>query len=263
MPYYEKRTFSGPVLEMERYYATEGGRPLNSPSAKPSTDMQDLLNEIQSWRQLWRMINCNFSREAGDLCMTLTFRRYTSREESKKQYARFLRKLRTLRKKRKLPELKYILISEVQSGRPHAHVIINSGITVEELTALWNELGTVWASVLDNSNNYKDLAAYLLRQHKPRRGGQSEENAKDEHRRNEKRWSCSRNLEKPIVKKRKCRPVTIHTMPRAPKGYELLPDFQRDADRFGNMWIRWTCMRVETEETVKHERGKRKRSIVT
>lgn len=263
MPYYEKRIYSGRVLEMERYYATDGGRPLNSIRVQPTTEAQEKLNDIQSWRKLVRVLNCNFSRENGDLCLTLTFRRYMSREAARKAYSKFLRKVRDMRRKQKMADLKYILISETQSGRQHAHLILNAGISVEELTALWDELGTVWASVLDNSNNYKDLAAYLLRQHKPRRGSQSDENAKEQRQRNERRWTGSRNLEKPVVQKRRCRPVTNNTMPRAPKGYELLPDFQRDADRFGNMWIRWMCIRVDDRVGAKKEGRRGRRSTAT
>lgn len=248
MPYYEKRTYSGKLLELERYYATDGGRPVGSTNTQISREDQDKLNDVQSWRMLVRMINCNFSHEAGDLCVTLTFRRYMSREAARKQYSRFLRKMRDIRKKRELTALKYILIDEVQSGRQHAHIVISGGVSLEEMTAVWDQLGTVSVSVLDGTNNYKELAAYLLKQHKTRRGSQSDENTKGQRKRNERRWTCSRNLEKPVVKKRKCRPVTINTMPRAPKGYDLLPDFQRDADRYGNMWIRWTCIRQDAKE---------------
>lgn len=254
--HYEKRTYSGPILEIERYYATDSGRPLNSINTTPSTEAQDVLNGIQSWRKLVRLVNCNFSRKAGDLCITLPFRSYMTEEKAKKAYSRFLRKVRTLRKKMGLPELKYIIVAEVQSGKPHAHVILNAGISMDELVEMWDAEGAAWISRLDDSNNYKDLAAYLTRQHKPRRGGESTENAKQERERNKRRWSGSHNLEKPIVKKRKCKPVTTKTVPRAPKGYALLPGFESDADRFGNMWIRWTCIRLE-EPT---ERGKVKRS---
>lgn len=248
MPYYEKRTYSGPVLECERYYATNGGRKQGSRNEQESSETQDQLNDEQSWRRLWRILLCNFSKQSGDLCLTLRFRNWVSEEEAYRQYAAFLRRVKRLRAKRGLEALKYICVKECQSGWQHAHLILNGGISAEELTKLWGK-GTVWMSVLEDTRSYKELARYLTEQHKARRGSESTENAKEERRRNQRRWTGSRNLEKPVVKKRECRPVTVHTMPRAPKGYELMPDFRRDADKFGNLWLRWTCVRVKDEDS--------------
>lgn len=247
MPYCEKMIFSGPILEVEQRYETNGGRTCGSLNAQESTQSQDRINEVQSWRKLTHMIQCNFSRAAGDLCITLTFCRYMSRPEARKQYTRFLRKVRDVRRRRGLEELKYILIDEVQSGRQHAHIVVNAGVSLEEMTAIWDRLGSVSASVLRDSNNYRDLAAYLLKQHKARRSSHSDENAKTPHRKNERRWTCSRNLKKPIVRKRPCKPVTMKTQPRVPRGYRgytVLPDWERGADNYGNIWIRWTCIKT-------------------
>lgn len=243
MPYWERKIYCGPMLEVKRYCGTNGGRPLGSRKTE-GNKTRDELNDAQSWRKLWRILACNFSRANGDLCVTLKFARWVTREEAHKQYERFLKQLRYQRKKRDLEELKYVIIKEVQSGRQHAHVVLNSGISLEELTELWG-LGNVWASVLEDTCSYKELARYLLKQHKPRRGSDQEDNVKEPRQKGQRRWTCSRNLKKPEVKKRLCRPVTMNTMPRAPKGYRLLPDFHRDVDVFGNLWIEWMCVREE------------------
>ena len=256
MPYYERRVYSGPMLEVKRFCGTKGGRPLGSKKTGEGKST-DELNDAQSWRKLWRMIACNFSRENGDMCITLKFAVWVDRETAMKEYTRFLRQLRNLRRKRKLPELRYIIVKEVQSGRQHAHLILNGGIGLEELTELWG-LGNVWASVLEDTASYKELANYLLRQHKPRRGSKSQENAKEPRQRGQRRWTCSQNLQKPETKKRECRPVTMHTMPRAPKGYRLLPDFTRDVDVFGNLWIEWMCIREDAGKTPKPKGGQKR-----
>ena len=243
MPYFEKRIYSGNVLEVERYYATKGGRPLGSRNTCESSTAQDELNSMQSWRKLWRMLNCNFSRSAGDLCITLRFSRMVNAAEANRQYTAFMRRIRAARKKRGMDDLRYIIVREIQSGKHHAHMVLNAGLSLEELTQLWGQ-GILWGALLDDTNNHKELARYLSRQHKQRRGGNSTENAKEPHQKGQRRWTCSRNLKKPIVKKRPCRPVTVHTMPRAPKGYELTPEFWRDADSMGNMWIRWICRKM-------------------
>ena len=254
MPYWERRIYCGPMLEVKRYCGTRGGRPLGAKKTDAESKSREDLNDVQSWRKLWRMLACNFSKGNGDLCLTLKFARWVSREEAHKEYERFLKQLRYQRKKRKLEELKYIIVKEVQSGRQHAHIVLNGGISLEELTEMWG-MGNVWASVLEDTSSYKELASYLTRQHKSRRGSESGENVKDPRAKGQRRWTCSRNLKKPETKKRLCRPVTMNTMPRAPKGYRLLPDFRRDVDVFGNLWIEWMCVREE--ETTQKKQGKK------
>lgn len=247
MPYFERRIYAGPVLEIKRYMATKGGRPRGS-KKKHEAGAADDLNDVQSWRKLTRLLNCNFCRANGDMCLTLKFSAWVERDEAMKEYERFLKQVRYIRKKRALPPLKYIIVREVQSGRQHAHIVMSGGIGLEELTQLWGR-GNVWASVLEDATTYKELASYLTRQHKPRRGGSDQANAKEPRQRGQRRWSASRNLQKPEVRKRECRTVTLNTMPRAPKGYRLLPDFQRGDDTFGFLWIEWTCIREDAERS--------------
>ena len=243
MPYVEKRIYSGDILEVERYSVTKGGRPRGSRNAEQPGKDQAELNSVQSWRLLFRMLNCNFSRDAGDMCITLRFAEMVTRAEANREYAAFLRRVRNARQRMELEPLRYICVRESQSGREHAHVIVNAGIPFEMLSQMWKP-GTLWCSRLDDTNNYKELARYLTNQHKPRKGSDSQENAKEPHRKHQRSWTCSRNLQKPIVKKRPCRPVTLNTMPRAPKGYELLPEYFRDADVFGNLFLKWTCRKL-------------------
>lgn len=257
MPYFERRIYCGELLEVKRYCGTKGGRPLGSKKTGEGKSSEE-LNDAQSWRKLHRLVACNFSRKNGDMCITLTFKRWVDRQTAMKAYERFLRQNRELRKKQGLDELKYIIVKEVQSGRQHAHLIINGGIELKEMDALW-EHGKVWASMLENARSYKELAAYLLKQHKARRGSQNDENVKDQRQKGQRRWTCSRNLQKPEVKKRECRPVTMHTLPRAPKGYRLLPDFTRDVDLFGNLWIEWMCMREDEKPEKPKPKKKRKK----
>ena len=108
MPYYERRIYAGPMLEVKRYMGTQGGRPLGS-RKKDDSKSRDELNDVQSWRKLWRLLACNFSKANGDLCLTLKFEKWVAREEAHKQYERFLKQLRYIRKKRGMEELKYLI----------------------------------------------------------------------------------------------------------------------------------------------------------
>lgn len=263
MPWYEKRIYSGNVLELRRYYATDGGRAYGSKNEMPSSDEQRLANDTQSWLKLKRVLRCNFSRKNGDLSLTLTNRDWVTKEEAKKRFDKMLRDMRRMRRKLGLPELKYIMIREVQSGRPHAHLVLNKGLTMEQIGQLWPH-GMAYGGVVDDANDFSNLASYLMEQEKKRRGGKHQalkdveaksekegaygENAKEPRARGERRWTGSRNLEKPLVKKRECRPVTLKTMPRAPKGYRLTYRMERGEDRLGNCWLSWECMREDHTE---------------
>lgn len=98
--------------------------------------------------------------------------------------------------------LKYIAITECQSGRWHHHLIINGGLTLDELRAVWGTRGRLMVSTLDDTYTYEELARYLTRGHKPRRGAEGAENAKTPRRKGARRWHASRNLARPVETKR-------------------------------------------------------------
>lgn len=247
MPYFERRIYSGNMLEVERYCATNGGRPIGSRNTGRTTEEQEALNTAQSWRKLWRMINCNFSRKNGDMCITLRFCEPISAAEANAHYQAFMRRVRTVRKRKGLADLRYILIRDEQSDRQHAHMIVNGGIPFAELSKLW-KCGMLWGRLLDNTDNHKELARYLTKQYKPKRGSDTNENAKAAHQKNKRRWTCSRNLARPTIKKRLCKRVTLHTAPSAPKGYELTAEAVRGADWLGNLWLKWVCRKIPEQK---------------
>jgi hypothetical protein len=88
-------------------------------------------------------------------------------------------------------ELKYIYILEIgeENNRVHAHLVMNHGLSREELTALWG-LGSVSVDKLRFENDgLTALAVYLTK-------------TEVEDRLTWKRWVGSRNLAKPIVTER-------------------------------------------------------------
>lgn len=256
MPYYEKRTRSGRLLEIDRYFATRDGRRVSrAPNAEETEDNQQRLNDIQAANRLRRLMLANFDPERGDMFVTLTMGRITDREEAERAWRRWLAKVTRTRERLSLPECKWIKIPEQQSGRWHYHVIMSGGIALQDLQRMWGTGNRVHASVLDMSDNYRGLSRYLTKAEKHRRGSDTDENAKAAREKNKRRWSCSKNLAKPETTKRVIAESTVRRLPKAPKGYRLLPEWSIGTDKFGCPYMHCECI----AENASGEAEKKKR----
>lgn len=91
-------------------------------------------------------------------------------------------------------------------------------------------------STLDDTYTYEELARYLTRGHKPRRGAEGAENAKTPRRKGARRWHASRNLTRPVETKRQIARPPNPGEPKARKGYRLLPDWYVGCDRLGYVY---------------------------
>lgn len=173
---------------------------------KVTEPKQHELNEKNSKRYLVQLGNGNFG--AGDLhvCCTYAVTPKTE-EEAERIVGNFLRRLAYRRKKLGLSPLKYILVTEYgmkDSGeimRIHHHVIMNSGLSRDEVEMMWTserinwrkyavdpnysrsitKLGWVNADRIQvDKNGIEALCRYLTKCPKKK-----------------KRWSSSRNLIRP------------------------------------------------------------------
>lgn len=242
MPYYERRTKSGRLIEIDRYHATRDGRRVSrAPNAEETSEQQERLNDVQAANRLRRLILANFDPGAGDMFLTLTMGSLCSRETAERQWRSWLAKVGRMRNARGMPECKWIKVPEQQSGRWHFHVIMSGGISLTELQSMWGAGNRVHASVLDMSDNYRGLSRYLTQTEKHRRGG-GEENAKAKREKYRRRWSCSKNLAKPEVTKRVIAESTVRRLPKAPKGYRLLPEWSIGTDKFGCPYTHFECV---------------------
>ena len=248
MPWYERRTASGRLLEVERYYATRDGRRISrSANAEESDEDQKTMNNVQAKNRLRRILLANFSPEAGDMLVTFTVSGEASRKTLDAMWKKFMGKIRTERARRGLPECKWVKVPHCQSGRWHFHVAMSGGMELSELHELWGKQHRVTASVLDMSDNYRGLCSYLLEEEKPRKG-ETEGNAREKRVKFKRRWSCSKNLAKPVVKKRPISQRTVMQMPKAPKGYTLLPEWIMRTDKFGSPYVHFECVRMDEEQ---------------
>lgn len=189
----EYRIISGKVIEVRRTLMSVDAerKTRRAPRVAGASSLKKInQNEKQAERQLARLINTNFG--AGALWLTLKYsdtRLPGTKEDAKKNLSKFLRKVSEKYKKETGKKLKWISCTSNKSSktgketRLHHHVIMNR-VSYELLCKYWPQ-AEISYTLLDGREDHTDLAKYII------------QNASKKA--NEKKWSCSRNLDKPIV----------------------------------------------------------------
>lgn len=153
---------------------------------KPTGAAMQKLNKERRARLLSDLVNLNFTKKDIQIKLDYSlFRKEHGRnpepDEVLREIRNFMRRVKNAYAKRGL-ELKYIYCSEIgaRGHISHHHVIINAGLTVEELRALWR-CGGVWCRKLyfDKKGCY-DLAGYFVKANYTYRS-----------------YTCSKNLRRP------------------------------------------------------------------
>lgn len=150
---------------------------------------QKNLNDKNARKRLIRKINCNFAK--GDYWLTLTYTKENlpkTIEEAEKNVKNYITRINYRCKKKGLENAKYIYITEwsVKKGiRCHHHVVINSGLDMEELEGTWKHgRRNNVRKIQPDENGLTGLAEYLTK----------DPNGK-------KRWKSSKGLKEPIERK--------------------------------------------------------------
>lgn len=266
MPYVKRTTRAGRTVEVEYYYTSRYNRKgqKRADKVKPTDEAQKKVNKRQAERKLRLLLNANFGY--GDYHVVLDYIRKPdtpdrSKEEMKQDIAVFLREARKLYRKNG-KELKYIHVMEIgKKGARHHHLVINK-LDTELLQQAWYKAydghNRIKVFPLDDSGNYADLAAYLIKY-------------TDEHRTEEdgalmsKRYNCSKNLVRPepeyeIVTSRSYYKVSQN--PQAPKGYYIIPGSIEQGitspEYYGYGWYRYTMIKIEQGGQDEKHRKRRK-----
>jgi len=251
MPYIERTIRSGKMIEKEVYFSTRYGSKLPRSANENQTpaDMEK-INEKRSMKRLQRLILANFSKEDEDLFITYTYGMPVTEQQAMRGERNLLDRIRRLRKRKGLPALKYIVVTEKQS-QWHHHIIMNGGLSWEEIRAVWGDRGArIHVSMLDDTQVCEGLARYLTEQHKPKKGTQSEENNKQERRRGQRRWHASRNLAEPEEKREVLKKEPKIKEPKATirhekKTYQLMKDsVQMGYDVYGMVWLQAAYIQI-------------------
>lgn len=238
MPYIEKQIRSGDILEVERFFSPRCDNRKRREKREVSSREQQNANRIRSEKELWRMIHANFSGKRGDQFNTFTFWEAVDEETARREWKNFLRRVKRYELKKEVKIFRY-LHAVAKAGQWHIHAIM-TGIPLEDLTKLWGK-GRVTSSILDDTNDYKDLAAYIARQTKAATGAEPEERRK-----HSRSWGGSRNLNRPEIEIKEIRRGSIMRQPpKAPKGYILLPNWEIGSTSWGDLYQNFVCKRIE------------------
>lgn len=167
------------------------------------------INDIIAERNFRRLINHNFGYGSGHYTLTYGHDEPTP-AEAKKHLKNFLNRLKYAMG----DELKWIAVTEYENKRIHHHVIINT-CDAALINKKWGK-GWVKPTLFDDSGDYHLLANYLIKE--------TQKTFRDEDCPTKRRYSCSRNLEKPIVKRESVSIAALFDDPKAIKGYYIAKD---------------------------------------
>ncbi len=189
--YRVKTIISGPIVESEIYpvYNRRADAP-PKPKKKPSATAQRNLNDKNAKKRIVRLINANFTEK--DIWATFTYdqeHKPKSFEEAYRSMSRYISRVRAYVAKKKLPPLKYIVVTEFNEEdtakkriRIHQHVIMNFADR-DKAEELWTEGGRKNTRRLQPDDfGLEGLARYMVKDPKGK-----------------KRWRASINLRKPKV----------------------------------------------------------------
>ena len=211
MPRYLKRIWAGDVYEEKIYFSPRERGMSCERGAKENISSEEMAeyNCLEARRKCARMVNANFRQ--GDLFLTLTFRERVDVENALRLFRNFISRLKRLRKRKGYSELKYLYVVESKRKREHIHLLINKmDISMKELSEVWG-LGRVMVSILEPGGDYTGLAFYITKENYKEYG---------------KRWSGSRNLEKPKVKVTLVSEEKKTKRLRVPKNYKVIEEVQ-------------------------------------
>lgn len=187
--YREKQIFHGNYLDVDIYpvYADGGKKNGRRKKAKPTSEVQQRLNEKYARKKVIHLLNENFSEK--DYALHLSYDKNHLPENfdgAVLEEKNFIRRLKRALKRKGI-ELKYFTACEESSkkGRLHHHMVITGGLSINEIAEIWRN-GYIQVKPLQfNEYGISELSNYITKD----KGGR-------------KRLSHSRNLKKPAEKQR-------------------------------------------------------------
>lgn len=193
--YATKEIKAGEQLEVEIYPEFTRKRVEEIPEEgrrKKDRQAQRNLNEKNSRKQCERVINENFGDR--DIWATFTYSaEYTpaSMKVAKSHMQNYIRRLNYQRKKRGLPNARYVYVTEQgEKGRWHHHIVLDGDMDMDTVESLWTYGKRNQVRRLQkDENGLVGMAKYVS---KPKGKGKDSEEGKYQ-----KIWTPSKNLKKP------------------------------------------------------------------
>lgn len=136
---------------------------------KPTVAAQEKLNREMAARRLSDIVNLNFTKNDIQIKLDYSaFKREHGRNPEPNEVVKiirnFIRRLKRAYERAGL-ELKYIYCTELGArGRlSHHHVIVNAGLSFEEIRALWTDGGVWMRKLYFNERGCYELASYFVK----------------------------------------------------------------------------------------------------
>lgn len=194
--------------------------------ANPTSEAVRKVNFRNAVKILTAKLNHNFKH--GDYHLTLTYKTPMAPDEAKKELSKFLRNMHNYCKRNNI-EFKWVAVTEYKQTRVHHHLIV-SRVDLEVIDKYWKN-GYEYPVILDETGNYYKLAEYLLKE--------TEKTFREEESPQKRRYSNSRNVVMPEVKREKVAGREVKQNIIAPKGYYIDRDTVR---RYEHAILRVECM---------------------
>lgn len=219
MPYMKEICVAGRTKEVRKYYNFHTPPPgeHRGKREKPTPERIKKANYRKAETDFRRLINNNFTDEGYSI--TLTYRKGEEPadiDDLRKDAAGYLKKLTRATKKRgKI--LKHVYVLGAGQHRRHIHAVVQ-GMDMEDITTLWDK-GHVSMTKLYSDGDYRELAAYLMKNAEETRTQEAIQGKKPR-----RRYNTSHNLVKPKVTREKISAREFRKNPRIQKGYQLIKD---------------------------------------
>lgn len=179
------------------------------PKTMPTQEKVQKNNDRLAARNLTLLLNANFYERSGHFTLTYAGDE-PSKEEAERSLKNFLRRMGyAMRKEGK--QLKYVAVTEYLHKRIHHHVVMNT-TDVEKVNEVW-KAGYTNAKPLDKSGSYKQLAEYLIKE--------TSKTMRQDGAPSRRRWSASKNLRRPVLKREEVSESMLSEDPRPLKGYVI------------------------------------------
>lgn len=222
-----KEVRSGEQLEVEIYpQFRQDEIPEEWKIKRDNSLAQKKLNDKNARKYVQRLINHNF--DDGDLWITLTYQDEKlpeNMEEALKNMQNYIRRINYRRKKKGLPNCKYIYVTEYSPTskiRWHHHMIMDGEMDMETVEACWklgkrNEI----RRLSKDEHGLTGMAKYITKE--PANMQKKER----ERTKGQKRWCSSQNLEQFRVR-------VVHSKPNKNGKYKAIEKFLKEMIRDNN-----------------------------
>lgn len=184
------------------------------PRTNPTSEKVQKNNDRLAARNLTLLLNANFSEKSGHFILTYAGDEPTQ-EEAEKELKKFIRRLQYGMKKSG-QEMKYIVVTEYKHKRIHHHIVINT-LDAEMVNKAWAK-GYTKMVALDDTGNYQKLAEYLIKE--------TSKTFREPGSTHHRRWSGSRNLVRPVIKREYVPESALSDDPKPIDGYTI-PEVRR------------------------------------